>query len=67
MDMMNFYNREEAEAALVSAKAAKLEYIKQETQIDKMIFLLEYYLATDTMLDPSVFDIEDFTEVEDDG
>jgi hypothetical protein len=65
MSMMDFYDKETAEECLEEARDAKIYCMKQMENIDKMIFLLEYYLATDEMLDPSVFGINDPGEEDD--
>jgi hypothetical protein len=69
MDMMDYYTEEEARSALDVALATKQEFFKEIENLNKVIFLLEYYLATGDALDPAAFGIEEpeDEEDEDDG
>lgn len=65
MDMMDLYNMEEAQAALDEALETKVEFLNQIEELNKMIFILTYFLQTGEPLDPAAFGIEDPEEMDD--
>jgi hypothetical protein len=66
MGMIDLYNTEQAAEALDDAVATREEFLKQIEELDTIIFILKYFLATGDPLDPAVFGIEDPEEEVDD-
>ena len=54
-DMVNFFNIEQAKAALVEAKDTKRQLLEEVEKLNKLIIIIEYFLATGEELDPRGF------------
>jgi hypothetical protein len=59
MDMIDFYNQEQALEALEEARETKKTFLAEIEKLDQMIFILEYFLNTGDALDPAAFGFED--------
>jgi len=57
MGMMDLYTEEQAADALAESIATKEEFMKEVENLNGIIFLLKYFLATGECLDPEVFGI----------
>jgi len=66
MSMMDLYTLEQAKEALEDAEETKKEFFKQIEELNIMIFILKYYIATGDGLEPSAFDLEGLEGDEDD-
>jgi len=66
MDMIDFYNLEQAQEALDDALQTKAAFLKQIDELNTIIFILTYFLETGEPLDPSAFGIEEYPEEEED-
>lgn len=66
MSMMDLYTLEQAKEALEGAIEAKKEFLKEVEDLDTMIFILKYYIATGDGLEPSAFGLLDLEGDEDD-
>ncbi len=66
MSMMDLYTLEQAKEALEGAIQTKKEFLKEIEELNTMIFILKYYIATGDGLDPAALGLEDLGEDEDD-